>query len=174
VAVEAKALTIQIDEGVAPTGGRGGRTPVVLEIICAHGLVRVAANVREQISRDVLAVELEEEPRIVQRRDFVRAFSLLPALVEPIDGAEEAVEGTTIDFSGGGVRLRLPSHVFETGRAVRIAIELPGQQPVVALGRLARADGDSISIVFERFRSRERERLIAFVFSRLRLATRVA
>ena len=168
------SLTIGLDEEAARGNRPGAGAAVVLHVISTRGLVRAEAVVREPLDRDFLRVELVQAPVVIQRREFVRTGAELPALVEPLDGSRDPDETTTLDVGGGGVMLKLRSSDFAVGEPVRVAVELPGQEPVVAIGRVSRSEDEAVSVAFERIPWRERERLIGFVFSRLRSATRVS
>jgi PilZ domain len=174
VALESGIVTIRSEEPEAGFGGFGADAAVTLEIPSARGLVRTDAIVRDHITRDLVVAEIVQRPALVQRREFVRVAATLPSLLEAIGEDGEPEEGTTIDLSGGGAMLRLRGGRAAAGDAVRVAFELPEEPPVVAIGRVSRSDRDMLSMAFDRIPPSDRERLIRFVFSRLRAVGKVA
>lgn len=138
-----------------------------------RGLGTVAAVVRETVDLGVEAVvvDLAGEPELVQRRRYVRAdccvrLVLAPAL--PDDERAPAI-GTTLDLAGGGVRARV-SGGFEPGDLVRVRLFLDDDEDeVAALAHVVRRlDEETLALEFDEISVRERERLVRFVFRRLR------
>jgi c-di-GMP-binding flagellar brake protein YcgR len=121
-----------------------------------------------------VTVEVARPSVVVQRREFVRVGAERPAAVERLDSADEPWETTTLDLSGSGVRLALPSSALDVDELVRVSIELPEGDPVVAIARVTRSEDRAVSVLFEKIPFSQRERIVRYVFERLRAGARVA
>ena len=78
-------------------------------------------------------------------------------------------EGTTIDVSGGGCQASLPGLRVEVDDRLTLELVLPEEAPIEVEARVIRCVGDDVfSLVFETIDAKEQERLIRFVFAKLR------
>jgi c-di-GMP-binding flagellar brake protein YcgR len=137
-----------------------------------RGLGTIAAVVREtmDIGVEAVVVDLVGEPEIVQRRRHVRADCCVRIVVTPAlpDDERQPAIGTTLDVAGGGVRARV-SGEFQPGDLVRTRLFLDDDEEVSALARVVRRVGDeTVALEFEDISVQERERLVRYVFRRLR------
>jgi PilZ domain len=165
---EENALRVALE---TPAAARALGREVTVDAACVRGLLRATGFVRERRERE-LAVALDAAPELVQRREHVRASAELPVVVESLD-MPGATAGRTIDAGGGGARLELPRHELSRDDLVRIELELPDGEPVEASARVVRVYGDDVSVEFRGIAWGERERLIRFVFARLRSGARI-
>jgi c-di-GMP-binding flagellar brake protein YcgR len=141
---------------------------VELEWSIKRGVARQLTVVRDHVDVGVpgLLVEPLAEPEATQRRGFVRVDALLPVLVEPERG--EPVRGTTLDVSGGGMRAVIAARL-EDGEAVRVTIGLPNDEPISCVACTIRyVDKEVYAFEFDEIGTRDRERLIRFVFAHQR------
>jgi hypothetical protein len=142
--------------------------PVLLECTSSRGLVRFHGQaVLEQ--GDVIRFHVVDEPEVVQRRRFVRVLAPQPV---SLSGAEGAFIGAhTVNVSGGGMLLSGADRL-DVGDLLRFRLHLPGGElPVMGTARVVRAtEGGQRAVVFESISDEARERLIHFIFDRLRAA----
>ncbi|MEZ5101918.1 MAG: PilZ domain-containing protein [Thermoleophilia bacterium] len=120
----------------------------------------------------LLTIELASDPVVQQRREHVRASAFLDLDIAPPE-LWKPVQGITLDVSGGGVRAHLPADL-ELDASTRLTLHVPDDAPIAMLARVVRrADDDSLGMQFELIAPPDRERLIRFVFARLRNAVHV-
>jgi hypothetical protein len=116
-----------------------------------------------------IAVELTTKPEVFQRRDYVRANTAVDVVVTPADGLTMPATGTTVDLSGGGMQAHLPGLELDVDDRASIEIDVPEEDSVLAEARVTRRpDSETFCFAFEQIDAREQERLIKFVFQRLR------
>jgi hypothetical protein len=163
---EDNALRVALE---TPAAARSVAREVTVDAACTRGLLRATGFVRERRQRELA---LDAAPALVQRREHVRASAELPLLVDGLDVPGSAT-GQTVDVGGGGARLGLRGHTLSRDDLVRVEIELPEGEPVEATARVVRVYGDDVSVEFRGIAWGERERLIRFVFARLRAGARV-
>jgi c-di-GMP-binding flagellar brake protein YcgR len=149
-------------------------TQVEVQWIAKRGLGRVpGTGVGKRIAAvPCLEVDLREDPQVLQRRDDVRVEAALDVLVWPDDEDAPPTAATTLDLSGGGIRIRIAGD-WQVGNVVHVRVALPEDEPVEAAGRIVRAvedeeTGISFGVRFEDIDDGDRERLIRFVFARMR------
>lgn len=146
---------------------------VDLEWVTPRGLMRVSGRSAGHAATAVpaISVELSGEPEVFQRRDYVRANTVVDIVATPKDGLSMPVNGLTVDLSGGGVQANLPGLTLEVGDHLRVDIDLPEEEPIEAEARVTRlASEHTFCLAFEQIDAKEQERLIRFVFQRLRNA----
>lgn len=116
----------------------------------------------------------------MQRRQFVRSATSLPAQVEvALDGRfSRAYPGVLEDLSGGGCKLRF-SPPIPVGTPVRIYFDLPQGGQVQMLGKVVRCLGGharngafETGISFTSIHERDRDRIVRYVFTQLRAEAR--
>jgi c-di-GMP-binding flagellar brake protein YcgR len=137
----------------------------------AEGVVRGSAD----IGVPGIVVGLADEPEIVQRRQHVRADAFVRIAVmpdTPSSGKQPAI-GTTLDLAGGGLRARVPSWI-EQGEIVNVRLYIDDEQTVIAKARVVRRiDEETVALEFDEIPLGERERLVRYVFRKLRQALKV-
>jgi c-di-GMP-binding flagellar brake protein YcgR len=103
-----------------------------------------------------------------QERGYVRVKAALK--VTAVDREGRAAAGQTIEISGNGalISLNLNQLRLEAGNRLQLLISLPERPIIVDANVLRSLDTDVYPVEFERIDNEERERLIAFVFERLR------
>jgi hypothetical protein len=144
-----------------------------LEWVTPRGLMRVrghSAGPRSWGSPAIM-VELAGDPQVFQRRDYVRASTVVDVVASRNGSFADAVKGCTIDVSGGGLQATLPELRADVDDRLAVEIVLPEEEPIRAEARVIRkAADDTFSVVFEQIEPKEQERLIRFVFQKLRAA----
>jgi hypothetical protein len=142
-----------------------------LEWVTLRGLMRVratAAGPRPDGAPGVL-LALSGEPRLFERRDYVRANAAVDVRATLPGAPRDPVDGLTIDLSGGGCLAALPALRLEVDDRLALELRLPGEAPVGVDARVIRALGEDVfSLAFEAVRAHDQERLIRFVFAKLR------
>lgn len=80
------------------------------------------------------------------------------------------VEGTIVDLSGSGMRVRVPAHSYSSGQKVNIQLELPQSPPFPVQGRVVRLEPaepwEEAAIMFTLLGDGWRDRIIHYVFQR--------
>jgi c-di-GMP-binding flagellar brake protein YcgR len=149
-------------------------TQLEIQWISRRGLGRVSGTVagRQIASVPCLEIDLREDPQVLQRRDAVRVEVNLPVTVWPDDEDAPPTAATSLDLSGGGVRARLEGE-WAVGDIVHVRVGLPDEEPIEAAGQIVRMTEDtetgrSFGISFDDMDEPDRERLIRFVFARMR------
>jgi hypothetical protein len=149
---------------------------VDLEWVSPRGLMRVRGHSGGPWAGDVsgLSVELAGDPQVFQRRDYVRAYTVTDIHVTRRFGGEP-IDGLTIDLSGGGVQANVPGLSADIDDRFEIEIMLPEEELIVAEARVTRrATADIYSFAFDQIEPKQQERLIRFVFQKLRSAGKAA
>jgi c-di-GMP-binding flagellar brake protein YcgR len=134
----------------------------------AYGFVRGDAG----LEVPAIAVDLDGEPELVQRRRHVRADAFVRIVITPAARAhaKQPAIGTTLDLAGGGIRARVPGWL-QAGDRVNVRICLDEDEAVGAVARVVRrVDEETVALEFEDIEVSERERLVRDVFRRLRKA----
>jgi hypothetical protein len=141
---------------------------VTLEWASPRGLMRVGGRSGGRAG-DAIPVELSGSPEVFQRRDYVRASTGVDVVVTPADGLTMPARGTTVDVSGGGMQAHLPGLGIDVDDRVSVELDLPEEDPVLAEARVTRRPAaETFCFAFEQIDARDQERLIKFVFQRLR------
>jgi c-di-GMP-binding flagellar brake protein YcgR len=148
-------------------------THVELQWIAKRGLGLASGTVagRQISSVPCLQIDLHDA-QVVQRRDDVRVEVNVDVNVWPDDEDAPPTSATSLDVSGGGMRLRIAGE-WPIGSVVHVRIGIPDEQPVEAAGRIVRViedeeNGPTYGVHFDDIEDGDRERLIRFVFARMR------
>jgi len=148
---------------------------IVVEWLTPRGLGAVTGRVagRAAISVPALAVDLVEEPRLLQRRSDVRASVWIEATARrpaaPAEGEEEegSFSVTAVDLSAGGVAI-LAHRELEVDETLVVTLELP-DGPVEAHCSVRRVARENVyGLRFDRIREADRERVVQLVFAAMR------
>jgi hypothetical protein len=144
--------------------------PATLEYTSARGIVRLRGQASLQ-DASLLRFRVAGEPEVVQRREHVRVHAPQPVALEPPLEETSALRSFTIDVSGGGMLLSAAPHM-RIGDRIGFELALGGERdPVRGVARLVREEPNGRGAFrFEQITERDRERLIGFVFERLRNA----
>jgi c-di-GMP-binding flagellar brake protein YcgR len=129
----------------------------------ARQTVTVVKHVDSMIAS--LMVKPQDEPKVIQRRDYIRIDVLLTVFIETHLGQEG--KGTTVDVSGGGMRAVVPFELAD-GQTIDFGIVLPEDEREVR-GRaqtIRKVAEDTYAFGFSQIAEADRERLIKFVFAR--------
>lgn len=137
--------------------------------IAAYALESIIIQ-RIAIPVPVFVLELPDQIRRVQRRNFVRVAAFYPVSYRRVDkaGLSDSKKGTMLDISGGGMRFQ-SNEPLEKGAILHTYLELPNGQ-VQTPARVCRVDKIedhkkfSISVDFYQITERERDRIIRCVF----------
>jgi c-di-GMP-binding flagellar brake protein YcgR len=179
----ARLVSEVLDAGVGtltiafPSDGRSdfdlpAGVALALEWVNPRGLVRVEGRSVGRSDGSGVVVRLSGAPEVVQRRDYVRANTVADLVVTPVDGLTMPATGVTIDISGGGLQASLPGLNVGVDDRVRLELEIPEETAVEADARVTRVPTPhTFCFIFEQIDPREQERLIKFVFQRLRGST---
>lgn len=149
---------------------------VDLEWVSPRGLMRARGSSGGQRAGEAaptIVVELAGDPQVFQRRDYVRANAAVELVVRRA-GFDQSLEGMTMDVSGGGVQASIPGCGVDVDDRLEVELLLPEEDSIVADARVIRRNDDVFSLVFETIEPKEQERLIRFVFARLRGAAKAA
>lgn len=137
----------------------------MLEYTSARGVVRLHGEARLE-RESLLRFRVDGEPEVIQRRAHVRVHTPQPVtLVDATRGA------FTIDVSGGGMLLAGTPHM-RIGDRISFELALGSdREPVRGVACLVRHEPSGRgAFSFEEITERDRQRLIGFVFERLRNA----
>src|SRR5258708_14693263 len=107
------------------------------------GVVEGTVTGHADVGVPALVITLTSTPRIIQRREYVRADMVLELELWPDGDDEEPVPGVTLDVSGGGLRAMLPAPV-ELGALVRLSVSCPPGPPIGATGRVVETRDEGI------------------------------
>lgn len=141
---------------------------VTLEWVTPRGLMRAAGRSAGHDGAGV-GIRLTGDPEVFQRRDYVRANTAVEVVAKPLDGLTMPARGTSVDLSGGGVQVTLPGLGLDVDDRADLEIDLPEEDPIGAAARVTRRpSGDTYCFSFEHIDPKDQERLIKFVFQRLR------
>jgi c-di-GMP-binding flagellar brake protein YcgR len=142
-------------------------TTVEIEWRLRSGVARQAVTVVKHVANGFssVLVKPQDEPKVIQRRDFARIDVRLTVFIETHLGQEG--RGTTVDISGGGMRAIVPFEL-EDGQAVDVGILLPeDERKVRCKATTIRKVGEkTYAFGFLDIREAERERIVKFVFAR--------
>jgi c-di-GMP-binding flagellar brake protein YcgR len=137
----------------------------MLEYTSARGVVRLHGEARRE-HESLLRFRVDGEPEVIQRRAHVRVHTPQPVRLEP------ATRGAfTIDVSGGGMLLA-GTPPMRIGDRISFELALGGErEPVRGVACLVRHEPSGRGAFnFEEISERDRQRLIGFVFERMRNA----
>ncbi len=146
--------------------GLAGR-PVLVELGAPEAMVRLPATVRVLVGSPppvVLAVAVAGELEHLQRREWVRARVTVPVeiTVDATHGGG-SFRSTTVDLSGGGVRIRLAGPL-EEGEPVGLTLWLPTGPIEVDCTVLEVTEDGMARLAFDRAPEAVSKRLVRFVF----------
>jgi c-di-GMP-binding flagellar brake protein YcgR len=131
------------------------------------GVARQTMTVVKHVDNGIASVLIkpQDEPKVIQRRDFIRIDVLLTVFIETHLGQEG--KGTTVDVSGGGMRAVVPFELAD-GQTVDFGIVLPEQEREVRgkAQTIRKVAEDTYAFGFAQIPEADRERLIKFVFAR--------
>ena len=131
------------------------------------GVARQTATVVKHVDNGIatILIKPQDEPRVIQRRDYIRIDVLLTVFVETHLGQEG--KGTTVDVSGGGMRAVVPFELKD-GQTVDFGIVLPDDEREVRGKALTirKVADETYAFGFSQIPEADRERLIKFVFAR--------
>jgi hypothetical protein len=175
-AVECVAIEIEGEELVLRVPGEGAvpdlpdDTRVLVQYADEAGICSYLAPVVSQLGTRLVVGGPASVERL-QRRHYYRVGTDDPLRisVRPAGGGG-AVHATTVDISGGGLRLHA-DRTFATGEDVTIIVALEGR-PVELAARVVRGDEHEAALTYTEIPESERDKLIALVFDlqRRRLA----
>lgn len=147
-----------------------------IECVTARGVERVDGSVAPDGAglEASIRLELESEPRVEQRRDFVRVDATVPISVAVGSPDAPRVETHATNLSGSGFLVAGPPGLAP-GDVLWFSLELPdGRPPVEGRARVVReADGRRKGCTIEEIDERWRELLVRFTFDRQRAELRV-
>jgi hypothetical protein len=113
----------------------------------------------------LVEVELDGDPALIQRRDFVRVDCVLPVSVRTSSGA---VETYATNLSGNGFLLAGPASLASDD-VISFALKLPGDRQVAGLARVVREGERGMKgCAFVEVGEVDRELLVRHVFDRQR------
>jgi c-di-GMP-binding flagellar brake protein YcgR len=150
-------------------------TEVTLEWPVERGVgqVRGVVMAHADVGVQVLVVQLVSQPELVQRRRHVRADLVLELDICIDEEADEWVGGFTLDISGGGLRVLVPTPLPVDAR-VRVAVDLPTGGSIEAPARVvSQRDDGVVALEFDDIIPADRERLIRAVFASYQVSATV-
>jgi hypothetical protein len=142
---------------------------VLIEWATPCGLTRTQGRVPSRVGRrEPFVIELAGETDVLQRRSYVRVRATLPiALMRP--DSDCGCDGLSVDVGGGGVRINFLQMAPAIGDELELKIWLGDGTAIPALASVVLALRQrTYAFAFEKIRPAHRERLIQFVFNRLR------
>ena len=125
---------------------------------------------------DAITVEVPDHVELEQRRRHVRVETEMVVAGAALDREVMVftpVTGTVENLSGGGLRMVAePAEVLAEGTAITIALRLPGQPPVLAMGTVvarlpAEAESVDARVAFSLIEGHDRERLLRWLIQQL-------
>jgi len=139
-----------------------------LEYTSRRGLVKLHGDAVFE-DRSLIRFRPHGDAEILQRRDFVRVHTPHPVTVEAGDDERRRVH--MVDFSGGGMLLA-DDETLAVDQTIRFAITIvTNELPIEGVARVVRIREDGKqALIFEQIAEHERQRLIRFVFERMRTA----
>ncbi len=153
--------------------------PCFLESTGSRGVVRTQGHA-ERVAGNLLRFVVDDDLKVVQRREFVRVTAAKRVVLEDGEG-ELIADALTVDLSGGGMLVQLPrkavlpaadtvyfSLYLGTGGAGGAGGEIRGSAHVVR-----RREDNRVALAFDHISHNDQERLIRYVFERQRVALRV-
>jgi hypothetical protein len=142
--------------------------PADLEYTSIRGVVRMHG---EAVFEDpsLIRFQAHGDAEVSQRRSFVRVTAPQPVAVDT--GDDDAARAHTVDVSGGGMLL-VGVDELRPDQTVHFKMTLGAdEEPVHGMGRVVRIrDDGKRAVVFEEISDEDRQRLIRFVFDRMRIA----
>lgn len=173
--VQAKVLEVSHDRlTLVFEGGTGlalllREGPVLLEWPAALGLARAQGRVTQRVGwGEPFEVELVGEHETLQRRNYVRVRMMIPVTARRPDEKDEH-RGTSVDVSGGGMRIRFDELEPTLGEELQLEIWVDEEHTVPATARVVLELRKNVcALAFEEIRAIDRERVIELVFIRLR------
>jgi hypothetical protein len=150
-----------------------GEVEAVIEAPGARGLARVVGTMHRQGDQtDMIRLDFDQGPEVIQRRQFVRIETSTTVVVTRDSGGRDKT--VSVNLSGAGLLLAGPADLA-MGETIVLDIDVSlGQPPIHARGRVVRETSDGgKGVRLELIEEGDRERLIHFVFEQQRLAPRV-
>lgn len=161
-----------------------------IQVVVSGNHERFVFNTRVIIYQDqqvpfiVLEKPQESDIKRIQLRSYVRIKAILEVSYQKVsesdlDNLEAITPSTlayTVDISGGGVQLAV-NEEMKQGDLLYLKINMPGdkEEPIWALGSVRRfiPAGETkiknlVGIKFERIAERDRDRLIKYIFDKMR------
>ena len=139
-----------------------------LEYTSRRGVVKLHGDAVFE-DRSLIHFHPHGDPEVMQRRDFVRVLTPHPVTVESEEDGRRRVH--TIDLSGGGMLLA-DDETLAMHQTIRFAITtITTELPIEGIARVVRIHEDGKrALMFEQIAEHDRQRLIRFVFERMRAA----
>ncbi|HEX4760647.1 MAG TPA: PilZ domain-containing protein [Thermoleophilaceae bacterium] len=156
-----------VDPATAPGHGGAGDTDAIIEFTGLRGLYRQKGAARFDLSngKKVRFIS-DQEPELVQRREFVRVPVNVTVNVTLKSGGWP-LECDALNLSGNGVLLEKPQSgkALDIGTLVWLSISLhDGQAPITPRGTVVRdAKKGARGVRFDHIGERDQERLVRFV-----------
>lgn len=151
-------------------------------------MIVLARNTMYNIDCDVtrrsahsLRVRLSPDAERVSRRQYVRVVAEVPMsclILNDNTNQWSQFHGRITDISAGGMAMAANT-IAPVGATVVFSIAIPGERPVVAIGRVLPTDaeirkvvqlsvrGPALRVEFTMIREAERDRLMRFIFSEM-------
>ena len=152
---------------------------VELQFVARRGVCRVDGEAHaSRRGSNALIFQPKSEPRVIQRRGFVRVDAVIPVKYAPFGTEGHIVNTHTLDVSGGGFLLAAPE-ALRLGDIMRFVLDLSSAEgddagELSCVGKAVRqTEGGAYGIEFIDLSEDERSRMIRFVFARERLARQV-
>lgn len=144
---------------------------VTLDIPTPRGLLHCDAHVVDVPSHELVELDLDGEPELIQRRDNLRVEAFVPVFIESLVPGGPSFDTRTLDIGGGGA---LVAHLgtLEVGEPVEVTLLYADDAaPVSARATVVRDAGENRrGVRFDAISARERDRLVKHVFERERRA----
>jgi hypothetical protein len=160
---EEVVLVVLTDAEAPPSGV----DPATLEYTTVRGIVRLRGDAVFE-PRSIIRFVTAGDAQVIQRRAFVRVHTPQEVMLVPEEtGTPRRVY--SVDLSGGGMLLsNAPG--LRTGDTVEFAISIGDETELIeGAARVVRVEDDGRrALAFEQIDESDRDRLIRFVFSRLR------
>lgn len=156
-----------------PTLEQIGDIEGVIEAPGPRGLARLVGTMRQHDRQtDVVRLEFDQGPEVIQRRQYVRIDATTTVTVTREDGVKHKTY--TLNLSGAGLLLGGPDEL-QIDEPIKVDIDVGEDEiPIHARGRVVRETAEKHKGVrIEMIEEGDRERLIHFVFEKQRLAPRV-
>jgi c-di-GMP-binding flagellar brake protein YcgR len=161
-----------------PAGPLAGNK-VELQFVARRGVCRMDGEAqRSRRGTQWLIFAPKGEPRVIQRREFVRVDAVIPVEYAPFGTEGYIVKTHTMNLSGGGFLLAAPE-ALRIGETMEFTLDLSTAEGddaglLVCDGKAVRqTDGGALGIEFLDLSEDDRGRVIRFVFARERLARQV-
>jgi hypothetical protein len=144
----------------------------IIEAAGPRGLTRLVGTLEQKGSEvDVVTLEFDQGPEVIQRRQFVRIETSTSVVITRADGS--TLTAQTLNLSGAG--LLLGGVTLDMDEVIKLDVDVGEEEPDVHVrGRVVRSpDEGQQGIRFEVIEEGDRERLIHFVFERQRTQAHV-